>query len=243
MSALHAYQAAFTAHLRDPSQPKPRGTQPKRMAVYREIVFNNFFASVSSCFPVLHSILGKRKFKQLVRLCFHSQQFESPLFREIPQAFVSWLQTQSLEDPAVPAYSAQLAHYEWVELYVLNMQTAESTLPSQPLTEPLQQTLSLHPAVVLLAYDYPLHTLSRRHQQAIQEPTYLCVRRDDAYQLHFIALNAVSWQLLRLIESQPMTGEQALSQLAEQLQHPDPQQLLKFGAALLQQLVAQQVLV
>ncbi len=244
MSALQAYQTAFTAHLRHPAaQPKPRGCDRARMAVYREIVFNNFVGSVSACFPVLLSILGKRRFKQLVRHCFHTQHFDSPLFRDIPKAFVDWLQTQSMASLALPAYTAQLAHYEWVELYLLNLPVEKDAWPPRTLTDPMQQVLHLHPALVLLAYDYPLQRLSRRHPEVNPEPTFLCVRRDDAYQLQFIALNAVSWQLLRLFETGMVNGVQALSQLADDLQHPQPEQLYQFGETLIQQLVQQQLLV
>ncbi len=82
MPALQAYQAAFTAHLRQPAlHAKPAGIDAKRMRVYREIVFNNFYASVSACFPVLRDILGKRRFSKLVRQCFATQPFNSPLFK------------------------------------------------------------------------------------------------------------------------------------------------------------------
>lgn len=92
MLAFQQYQAAFTTHIRNPKKNhKPARVNDKRMAVYREIVFNNFYGSVSACFPVLHSILGVRRFKQLVRTCFFHQQFTSPFFREIPKTFVDFL--------------------------------------------------------------------------------------------------------------------------------------------------------
>ena len=246
MSALHAYQAAFTAHLRHPSaHAAPRGTDRARMAVYREIVFNNFMASVSACFPVLRSILGKRKFTQLVRLCFHSQQFTSPLFRDIPQYFADWLQTLDLTAQQLPVFTAQLAHYEWVELYLANLavtpaQGSEGLQGSDTLRK---QPLQLNPAHVLLAYDYPVNQLSKRYQPAQPEPTFLYLLRKPDYSIQFIQLNAISWQLLSIIEKQALTGEQALTLLAQQLHHPQPQTLLAFGDDLLRQLHAQHVLI
>lgn len=242
MSSLHAYQAAFNAHLRDPSQPAPRGVDRKRMAVYREIVFNNFLASVRTCFPVLHSILGKRKFKQLVRLCFHSQHFDSPLFREIPLSFLSWLQTQALPPLGLPPFTAQLAHYEWIELYLTNLPVVAMPAPTPP-DLLLQQPLQLNPAHVLLVYDYPVQQLSKRYQPVTPAATFLCVLRESAGAIRFIQLNAVSWQLLHIMAQKTVSGEQALTLLATELQHPQPDSLLQFGNTLLQQLHAQQVLI
>ena len=63
------------------------------MAVYREIVFNNIFGSVSACFPVCKSILGARAWRKLVREFFAQHQATTPIFREIPQQFLQFLKT------------------------------------------------------------------------------------------------------------------------------------------------------
>jgi uncharacterized protein len=243
MQSLFAYQAAFTAHLRHPAaQPKPRGTASKRMAVYREIVFNNFYGSVSACFPVLLSILGKRKFKQLVRLCFRTHRFDSPLFREIPHDFVTWLQNLPLAEYNLPPFTAQLAHYEWIELSLSNQPV--DALDTAPVLadDCLRHIWRLNIAHRLLAYDFPVHLLSKRYQPAEKQATFLCVYQQPDFKLQFIQLNAVSWQLLAILQEKPMTGEAALDWLATQLKQTPTQAFKQFGATLLHDLYVKQVL-
>ena len=102
------YQLAFTAHIRDPSaNKKPARVQNTRMAIYREIVFNNIFSSVSACFPVCKSMMGARAWRKLVRAFFANHQATSPIFREIPQQFLQYINTKI----DLPIYFQSLAHY------------------------------------------------------------------------------------------------------------------------------------
>lgn len=242
MSALQAYQTAFTAHLRHPqTHSKPAGIPAKRMAIYREIVFNNLLGSMRTCFPVLEQIVGKRLFKRLVRQCFQQQHFDSPLFREIPQFFVQWLQQSDLHTLGLPPFAAQLAHYEWVELYLANLDV-ENPANTQATDADPNMMLTLHPAHLLLAYDYPVHQLSKRFQPTETIATFLCLYRRADFSIEFIQLNAISWQLLKLLEETPMTAAQALSTLATQLQYPQPETLQTFGNRLLLDLYQKQLL-
>lgn len=231
MLSFQQYQADFTAHIRDPrSTRKPAGVADMRMAVYREIVFNNFMASVSACFPVLHQILGKRKFKKLVRLCFAQHHFDSPLFREIPLAFVSYLQSIDLDTYAFPPFSAQLAHYEWAELHVSNLPSWSCRQTELVADEALLSSrLLLNPAHALLAYDYPVHQLSKKHAPEDQIPTYLCLFTNATFTVTFIQLNQVTYQLLQSLQAQAQTAASVLQSIAQQLQHPHPEAVMQFG--------------
>lgn len=245
------YQATFNAHLRDPAQqPKPRGTDARRIAIYREIVFNNFLASISACFPVLLSILGKRRFKLLARQCFHDHRFSSPLFADIPKALVDYLQTLDLATHNLPPYTLQLAHYEWVELYLAKLPDAPPASTTKPVT-PVRQASDLAAAVLqlpaahmLLSYDYAVQLLSKKHAQLPAAPTYLLVYRKTDFSIAFIELNAISYQLLQRIQSQSVSVSHHLQQLAqERLPHLAIQSVSEFGLQLLYSLYQQQAIV
>ncbi|HQQ34154.1 MAG TPA: putative DNA-binding domain-containing protein, partial [Methylophilus sp.] len=154
------YQAQFTAHIRNPqANRKPARVADSRMAVYREIVFNNIFASVSACFPVCRQIFGARAWRKLVRGFFAGHGSETPFFREIPAQFLKYLSTQT-----IPEHLKQLAHYEWAELHVSTMHVETPPLSAQ--ANLLSEHPILNPAHLLLAYDYPVHMLSKRHKTA-----------------------------------------------------------------------------
>ncbi|HSR02851.1 MAG TPA: DNA-binding domain-containing protein, partial [Methylophilaceae bacterium] len=101
MLEFQQYQYAFTAHIRDPKKnPKPDNVDEERMSVYRDGVYNNVFESSSVCFPVCQKILGKAAWDSIMRRFFATHHASSPIFREIPQELLAFLQT----DEEVPDY-------------------------------------------------------------------------------------------------------------------------------------------
>ncbi len=240
------YQLAFTAHIRNPKlHPKPANVVEKRMAVYRESVFHNIFESVSICFPVCQNVLGKRKWRHLIRNFVANYSANSPIFREIPQQFLVFL--ESITD--LPPYLKPLAHYEWIELAISSQQTSplstQQTLNTQ--LNCMDDVITLAPASALLVYDYPVHKISKRFIPTTIEKTYLLIFRNTSFEVKFIALNPVTFNLLSLIQisltqSQPLTSKLALTTLANQLQHPDLDLFMRFGAEILDDLCKQQAI-
>jgi uncharacterized protein len=245
MQVFQAYQTAFTAHLRQPARhAKPAGLNDKRMRIYREIVFNNFLASIRACFPVLHEILGKRRFSALVRQCFYSQHFNSPLFKDIPGSFVTFLQTQTMAD--LPAYTAQLAHYEWIELHLSQqIETVAPVFSSEHVTDGqalLQRVVRLCNVQQLLHYDYAVHQLSKKRSSADPIATFLFVYRTPEFKVRFIQLNATTYQLLQQLQTQTTTSHQHLLQLAHSMSHLPVEAVIQFGLQTLYTLYQQQAL-
>ena len=238
MLDFQRYQLAFTAHIRDPSaNKKPARVQNTRMAIYREIVFNNIFSSVSACFPVCKSMMGARAWRTLVRGFFANHQATSPIFREIPQQFLQYIDTKI----DLPIYFQSLAHYEWVELAVASLQTDRIKLSKT--TDLLNEKPILTPAHMLLSYDYAVQSISKRHLPKGTEQTYLLVFRNAENKVKFIELNPITFQLLNLIKTNQFTGRQALTMLAEEIAHPDVDAITTFGAEILADLAKQQAII
>jgi uncharacterized protein len=240
MLDFQRYQAEFTAHIRDPNaHKKPARVVEERMAVYRQGVFNNVFESVSVCFPVCQAALGKRAWRNLVRAFFKSYGAKSPIFREIPRQFLDFLTVApSLQ---TPVFLNQLAHYEWVELAVSALETETKTLSKT--ADLLHEKPALTPAHMLLKYDFPVHKISARFKPTTPESAYLFVYRCADFQVKFIELNLMTYQLLQLISQNNMTGAQALKQLAADIKHPDTDAVIKFGAEILQDLAKQEAII
>lgn len=234
MSSFQDYQHAFTAHIRDPkNNPKPNNVDEERMAVYREGVYNNIFDSASVCFPVCQETVGKKDWNATVRRFVATHSASSPIFRDIPQELLSFLES----DAETPDYIKQLAHYEWVELAVGGMQTENPALSETP--DLLNETPTLAPAHMLLAYNYPVQRISAQFKPEQEETTYLLVFRNHEFVVNFVELNPMVYVLLESIK-EGKTGKQALSSLAEQLQHPEPDAVIKFGLSTLEDLMRQE---
>jgi len=73
--------------------------------------------------------------------------------------------------------------------------------------------------------------------EAPAEPTHLVVYRDRLDDVHFLEINAVTQRLLTLVQENPdSTGLELLKQIADELQHPDPQTVIQAGSGLLNDL-------
>lgn len=237
MQRFQAYQQAFTAHLRDAKQhKKPHGVPNQRMAIYREIVFNNLLSVVSACFPVCVSIVGKAQWQRLVKRFLASKASTSPLFRDIPKEFLLFITEHTLLTQPV----LQLAHYEWAELAVSQMPVGASNLSTQP--DLLNECVVLADAHRLLAYDYPVHTMSKIQANPAPKATHLLMYLNRAFEVKFILLNPATYQLLLLLQTQAITGLQALQQLATTIQHPQPEAVITFGLETLNDLMRQEAI-
>ena len=238
MLDFQRYQVAFTAHIRDPnSNKKPAHVQDTRMSIYREIVFNNTFSTASACFPVCKSIMGARAWRKLVRAFFANHQATTPIFREIPQQFLQFINTRI----DCPVYFQSLAHYEWVELAVASLQTEPMRLSKK--TDLLNEKPILASAHMLLSYDYAVQSISKRHLPKGAEQTYLLVFRNAEHKVKFIELNPITFQLLNLIQTNELTGKQALTKLAQEIAQPDVDVIITFGAEILTDLANQQAII
>ena len=88
MPDLRQQQSAFAAHLRDPAaNPPPPGIEPRRMAIYRDLFFNNIAGLLAANFPVIRRTLGEDAWRALVRRFYSTHRSRTPLFPELaPEA-------------------------------------------------------------------------------------------------------------------------------------------------------------
>ena len=235
------FQFAFTRHIRDPkAHPRPAGVSAQRMKVYNELLYNNLESFLLACFPVLRQLLGKRKWAKLVRDFFVEHRCHTPFFRQIPDEFVQYVQSERGIRESDPPFLLELAHYEWIEL-VLSVSNKEIALAQiDPDGDLAQNNLALNPVLAMLQYQYPVQRIGPKFkpQSPPPQPTYLLVFRDASFSVEFIEMNPVSARLVDLLQNNKISGEKALLRIAEELQHPDPQIVLQGGLDILRELRA-----
>jgi hypothetical protein len=143
----------------------------------------------------------------------------------------------------VPPYLQALTHYEWVELEVAHQPLHDARrMPEVEANLNLLNEIPQFTAHQLLAYDYPVHRISKKQIPDTITPTFLIVYRNQNFGIKFIALNPVTYRLLNLLKEQPRTGRQALMLLAQELQQA-PDMIVQFGAGILHELAEQQVFI
>jgi uncharacterized protein len=233
---FQAFQRAFGQHVRDPRHtPRPPGVPARRMAVYNELLFNNITGFLDSCFPVSRALLGEQRWRRLNRSFFRDWPSHTPWFREIPREFVHYLNDGDIRQP-LPAWLAELAHYEWAELAVDVM---DCPIPKHdPAGNLMMQPIVLNPALLCHAYAWPVHRISPDYRPRKPQPTLMAIYRDADDGVQFSQLTPVTARLIALQAEAPTMGEVACLLIARELQHPQPQQILAHGAATLEDLRA-----
>lgn len=235
------FQRAFGSHLRDPHHvPRPAGTPERRVGVYRELVFNNLCGFVDSCFPVCRQLLGDARWRRLCRTFLRDWPMHSPWFRDIPREFVSYLGDAGIAQP-LPRWLPELAHYEWVELAadVIDVPWPDA----DPAGDLMESVVVLNPVLMNLAYSWPVHQIGEDYRPRKQQPTHLLVYRDGDDKVRFSEITPLTARLIDILRAaEAATGRQALLCLADELDYPDPQKLLGFGAGLFGDLLRQGVI-
>lgn len=227
--SFQQYQLAFTQHLRDPKNfGRPSGVT-KGIAIYEEIVFNNIFESVSACFPVAQKVLGESAWLQLSRDFLREYSANSPIFRQIPQEFLSYISTRQ----NLPPYFYSLCHYEWVELAVSMIDLTIDQNLIDHTGDLLQQKIVLNPALQLLDYDYDVQNISSQYKPKTQVSTQLLVYRNIEDIVKFVELNSVTYRLVLLLQG-GMTGKEALMLISQELGHAEPESVVQFGLEMLE---------
>jgi hypothetical protein len=233
-------QRAFAGHIRDPDgHARPADIEDRRMAIYRDLFFNNVSGLLKANFPVLHRVLGDAAWKALVRDFLVEHRCATPLFPELGQELLAYVAETRGQRAGDPPFLLELAHYEWVET-ALNFSDDEAD-PS--LADPNGDLLAGAPLVSPLAwnlsYRFPVHQIGPDHQPDAPpaEPTHLVVYRNRQDRVEFLQINAVTQRMLQLLQEDiARTGLDVLNAIAGELRHPQPEQVVAAGRGLLEDL-------
>lgn len=233
MHAFQQFQHDFGRHLRDPRRtPRPAGVPARRAAIYGELLFNKLIGFLDACYPVTRVVLGERRWRRLNRAFFRAARCRTPWFREIPREFLGWLTATA--DPALPPWLRELAHHEWVELALDVMDAAPPA--HDPDGDLMIGIPVLAPALMNLAYAWPVHLIGSDYRPRKPRPTHLLAFRAPDDEVRFVELNPVSARLLSLLQDGERTGRAACLQVAAEIAHRDPDAVVVHGTALLAEL-------
>ena len=236
-------QYGFAAHLRDPeANPAPSDIEDRRMQIYRELFYNNMQGYLANGFPVLRSLYSDDDWHALVRSFYALHRSHSPQFYQIGEEFLNYLQGEHQPRESDPDFLLELAHYEWVEM-ILAIDPAEPANNIHPDGDLLDNCPVVTPWLRNLSYRYDVQRICTdyRPDTPPEQPSFLAVFRKPDDSIGFLELNAITSKLLQnLIDTPTKTGRQQLESLAAET-GMDAQVVLNFGAGLLTDLRAKQL--
>ena len=238
-------QYAFAAHIRDPQRvDRPEDVEDRRMGIYRELFYNNVQDFMASSFPVLRKLYTDDDWHALIRDYFAKHRAHTPLFLQMPQEFLRYLESERGSRPADPPFLWELAHYEWVEL-ALSIDTREiETSGVDPDGDLLAGVPVMSPLAWPLVYQHPVHLIGPEFTplEPPAQPSYLVVYRDRSDDVGFLEMNPVTARLVELLSGdEPPSGEEALGRIAAEMGHPNPDVVTQGGLQILQDLKSRDV--
>jgi hypothetical protein len=163
----------------------------------------------------------------------------------VGREFIAYLQTHHEPTNEDPPFLLELAHYEWVELALAISEEQIDLIDIDPNGDLLDGVPVVSPLAWPLTYQWPVHAIGPdyRPEQLPEQPTHIVVYRDRHDEVGFLLVNPVSLRLIQLLdEEEVLTGRAAIDRIAEELNHPDPEVVLRGGLAALEELREQGVI-
>ena len=237
-------QQSFIDHIRDPSMPIPVGTDARRMKIYRELFFNNIKGFVSNAFPVLCSLYEEQQWEALVQQFFANHDCKTPLFIEIAEEFLVFLQDEYQATEADNSFMLELAHYEWLELLV-------ATERDNPLhhsidasdIESVKLCVSASAKVAQYRFDVQRISPDYRPSVASEQPNFFCIYRDKQDEVCFLQLNPLAAQVLAyLAQNEAATFDELTQWLVSSFTHIESDVLIKGSHQLLLDMVSKGII-
>ena len=237
-------QAEFAAYIRDPeNNPVPADVKEQRMAMYRELFFNNIEGFLSGNFPVLRKILNDQQWLALAQDFFAKHPCQSPYFSQIPEEFLDYLQNERDSSDDLP-FILELAHYEWVEM-ALSIAREDVVASNQDLDNLLNRNIALSPLAWPLAYQYPVQKIAPAFLplEAPEQATFLIVYRNREDDVNFIEITPITYRLLEIIQGhENPLAEDCLKQVARESNHPDLEFIVAGGLQILKELAEKTII-
>ena len=212
-------QAEFAAHIRDPeSNQRPSDIEPRRMAVYKRLFYDNIESFCARTFKAFRAIADDGYWHSLIRSFIKSHRCSTPYFREIPNEFLQFLVERGESDERYP-FMIELCHFDLVriELYF----APESIEGKNRLTS-LDARIQRSPLVRLLSYQWPVHKIGEDFEvsNTPTEPTWLIAFRNRKSNVEFLVSNPRTIRMLEILE-QPQSVKELIQALVAELNSSD----------------------
>jgi hypothetical protein len=240
-------QHEFAARIRDPAGcPCPADVEPRRMAIYETLFFNNVQSFLADAFPVLRGISDDRYWLDMVRDFYARHASVTPHFTRLAEEFLRYLEFERGKQTGDPPFLLELAHYEWVELALAYHDATVETLFVDPAGDLLDGCPQVSPLAWSLSYRFAVHRIGPDYQPdaPADEPVYLMVYRARDDNVGFLEVNALTHALLAALRTAPdATGRMALQAIAEVMGEAASDVVMQNGLRLLEELRQRDIII
>jgi len=207
-----------------------------RLLVYRKLVRQNLRGALESTIPRSIARLGSRfdaDFADFLRLSPPA----SRLLKDLTPRFLEFALPRWAKDPSVPAYLADLARHEALQIEVATLLARPKT--NVPAELALDERVEFIDAVRLVHYAWAVHRLPEDEASRVlpeQSPSSLLVYRSAEHEVRYLELAPFAAELLKGLLSERATLRSAVTDAASRLGLTLDDELLAGTARLLSDL-------
>ncbi|PCI38487.1 MAG: hypothetical protein COB50_02280 [Thiotrichales bacterium] len=233
--SLAELQKEFTSYIRNPDDVAIPKNMPKRISIYKELLYNNILGLLENAFPVLHSVLAANEWGYFVKNFFAHHHSVTPIFYKIPAEFVDYL--LALKFSYEKSWIFELAHFEYLELKIElqdgrilwnKINVNGDLLKEKPAVTPFMELAKYHFAVDEINEDF-------FPKQPHTNPIYFVIYRDLADKVDYLEINDFSARLIQLLCTKKLTGKQTLELIIEESNHTNYEMIVTHGKKLIEE--------
>ena len=217
------------------------GIDSQRLAIYRELFFNNVKDTLDNAFPVISRVLNNDRWLELCRDFFAQHRCSTPFLSRLPGEFVSFLQHSTTEHQ--PAWLLELAQWEWNELDLFLQEDIEVDVTG---SNPVNEVPVLTPHLRLHDCKHPVHHIKEHFTPANSEHAcyHLLAWRKQDHSVGFLLLNDFNRLLIQLLlENSTLCGLELLHLISDNTPQMDREQIIQGGIQILNQLYSNKIIV
>lgn len=215
LPAYQRVQRQFANYIRDPaSNSLPAGIEQRRMDIYKRLFFNNLASFCSKAFKSFRPFIDDDKWNSLIRDFMREHACASPYFKDIPLAFVEYLDSSDMEMNEYP-FMREMCHLDAMRMQL-------RLAPDAPRCKNLDINdhathISLSSTVRLLSYEWPVQNITPSTWSGTRpnHPTWLIAYRDRNDTVDVLVTNVHTFRMLEVLET-PQTLEALSTQLSEE---------------------------
>ncbi|MXZ56376.1 MAG: hypothetical protein F4227_00175 [Gammaproteobacteria bacterium] len=208
-------QQQFANYIRDPEHnTAPPGIEQRRMDIYKRLFFNNLASFCAKSFKSFRPFVDDDQWDKLIRGFMREHSCSSPYFKDIPLAFVEYLENSDRDRTEYP-FMSEMCHLDAMRMQL-------RLAPDAPRCNNLDiykdaTCVQRSSTVRLLSYQWPVHKLTPAtwNSQQPKQPTWLIAFRDRNDQVEVLGTNVRTFRMLEVLEH-PLSLSKLTTQLSEE---------------------------
>ncbi len=234
-------QYDFAAHIRDPQNvPAPEGIEDRRMAIYRNLFFNNLRNLLATFYPVLRKLHDDDHWARFIRQFMVVHKAETPYFLQMPREFLNFLRDEYEPQPDDYPFLIELAQYEYADLELRVSDTINDLEGVDPDGDLLGCVPVKSALATMFAFNYPVHRISTDYKptEPSPEPHFITMYRKSDDKVGYLEMNPITAGLLNAVEENQAgrNGEELLREFAANINFQDVDAFISHGAAALEEM-------